>query len=132
MHSVSFSCERRLLLSGSRDSTIRLWNLEMCKNLVIYRALTPVWQAQFCNRGYYFAATCADRTVSLWSTDRPQPLRIFADSMADVHCLDFHPNCNYIVGGSDDRYVRVWDVLSGTCVRTFSGHKAEVRSVKVA
>ena len=29
------------------------------------------------------------------------------------------------------RYVRVWDVLSGSCVRTFSGHKGAVRGLKV-
>jgi len=132
VHSVSFSCERRLLLSGSRDSTIRLWNLEMRRNLVIYRTVAPVWQAQFCNRGYYFASATADQTVSLWVTDRIQPLRIFADALADVTCLDFHPNSNYIVGGSDDRYVRVWDILTGTCVRIFSGHKGAVKSVKVS
>lgn len=45
--------------------------------------------------------------------------------------MDFHANCNYIVGGSDDRYVRVWDVLSGACVRTFTGHRAPVRCTKV-
>jgi len=27
VHSLSFSCERRLLLSSSRDATLRLWNL---------------------------------------------------------------------------------------------------------
>jgi len=52
--------------------------------------------------------------------------------MANVRCIDYHPNCNYVVGGSDDRYVRVWDVLNGQCVRTFSGHKSAVRSVKVS
>ncbi|KAI1731725.1 WD domain, g-beta repeat domain-containing protein [Ditylenchus destructor] len=130
VHSVSFSCERRLLLSGSRDSTMRLWNLEMRRNLVIYRTVSPVWQSQFCNRGYYFAASTADQTVSLWATDRTQPLRIFADSLADVTCLDFHPNCNYITGGSDDRYVRIWDVLTGSSVRTLSGHKGAIKSVK--
>lgn len=30
-----------------------------------------------------------------------------------------------------DRYVRVWDVLNGQCVRTFSGHKGAVKSIKV-
>ncbi|KAL6730730.1 hypothetical protein Aduo_001678 [Ancylostoma duodenale] len=60
------------------------------------------------------------------------PLRIFADSYGSVNCVDFHPNCNYIVGGSEDRYVRVWDVLTGTCVRTFCGHSAGVTAVKVS
>ncbi|VDN29036.1 unnamed protein product [Cylicostephanus goldi] len=32
--------------------------------------------------------------------------------------------------GSEDRYVRVWDVLTGTCVRTFCGHSAGVTAVK--
>lgn len=75
IYSLSFSCEKRLLLSGSRDSTIRLWNLEMSRNLVVYRSMAPVWQVQFCSRGYYFAASTADQTVSLWTTDRLKPLR---------------------------------------------------------
>uniref|UniRef100_A0A914VDY9 Uncharacterized protein n=1 Tax=Plectus sambesii TaxID=2011161 RepID=A0A914VDY9_9BILA len=43
---------------------------------------------------------------------------------------DFHPNCNYIVGGGEDRYVRLWDLQSGTCVRHFTGHKGAVTGVK--
>jgi len=132
VHSVSFSCEKRLLLSGSRDSTIRLWNLEMSRNLVIYRPMTPVWQVQFCSRGYYFASSNADKTVSLWTTDRIKPLRIFADSQDDVTCIDFHPNCNYISGGSEDNIIRVWDVLTGSCVRTFTGHKGPIRGLKTS
>lgn len=30
------------------------------------------------------------------------------------------------MGGGEDRYVRVWDVLSGTCVRHFTGHKVSL------
>lgn len=63
-----------MLLSASRDSTMRLWNLEMRRNLVIYKTVAPVWQAQFCNRGFYFAAATADQTVSLWSTEKIQPV----------------------------------------------------------
>lgn len=87
---------------------------------------------QFCPRSYYFATGNADGSAMLWVTDRLQPLRIFSDAYSDVGCIDFHPNCNYVAGGSDDRYVRVWDVLTGTCVRTFAGHKDAVRGIKVS
>ncbi|CAK5023367.1 unnamed protein product [Meloidogyne enterolobii] len=86
VHSLSFSCEKRLLLSASRDATIRLWGLEMQRNLVIYRPMAPVWK----------------------------------DAKDDVTELEFHPNCNYIIGGGDNALIHIWDVLTGTCVRTLS------------
>ncbi|VDK68144.1 unnamed protein product [Litomosoides sigmodontis] len=122
VYSLSFSPDKRLLLSSSRDGTVRLWSLAVRSNVVV----------QFCPRSYYFATGSADGAAMLWTTDRLQPLRIFSDALSDVTCIDFHPNCNYFAGGSDDRYVRVWDVLSGTCVRCFAGHKGSIRGLKIS
>ncbi|KAK6016405.1 WD domain, G-beta repeat protein, partial [Ostertagia ostertagi] len=132
VYSVHFSPDNRLLASSSLDCTIRLWSLETQKNVVVYRLSRPVWQVQFSNRGYYMCSAGEDNTAMLWCTERMYPLRIFPDCYGSVNCVDFHPNCNYVVGGSCDRYVRVWDVLTGTCVRTFSGHSAAVTAVKVS
>jgi transcription initiation factor TFIID subunit 5 len=120
-----------LLLSGSRDETVRLWNLDLRRNIVIYRADAPVWDAQFGERGLYFASATASKCVSLYSTERIHPLRVFTDAKQDVTCLDFHPNCNFIAGGSDDNNIYMWDVLTGSCVKTYSGHKSLVHSIKV-
>lgn len=60
---------------------------------------------------------------SLWATDHYQPLRIFSGHLADVTCTRFHPNSNYVATGSSDRTIRLWDVLTGNCVRIFTGHK---------
>ncbi|PAV76518.1 hypothetical protein WR25_13645 [Diploscapter pachys] len=130
IYSVNFSPDRRLLLSSSGDNTVRIWSLDTQRNVVVYRTPSPIWQAQFCNRGYYFCTGGADGQAALWCTERMHPLRLLPDSYGHVSCVDFHPNCNYIVGGSDDRYVRVWDALSGTCVRTLCGHKAGIRAIK--
>jgi transcription initiation factor TFIID subunit 5 len=131
VHSVCFSCDRRLILSGSRDETIRLWNVDLRRNIVVYRADAPVWDVQFCNRGFYFASATASKCVYLYSTERIHPLRIFSDATDDVTCLNFHPNCNYVVGGSDDHKIRMWDALTGNCVQTYIGHRDYVHSVKV-
>jgi len=132
VHSVNFSCDRRLLLSGSRDETVRLWNLDLRRNIVVYRMDAPVWDSQFCNRGMYFASATASKCVLLHSTERIHPLRIFTDASDDVTCLDFHPNCNFVAGGSDDNNVYMWDMLTGSCVQVFTGHKGLVHSVKIS
>lgn len=51
---------------------------------------------------------------------------------ADVTCLDFHPNCNYIAGGGEDKLTRIWEVSSGMLVRAFGDEtNGTVKSVKV-
>jgi WD40 repeat protein len=65
---------------------------------------------------------------SLWATDHYQPLRMFAGHLADITCTRFHPNSNYVATGSSDRTIRLWDVLTGNCVRILTGHKVRHRT----
>jgi len=46
-----------------------------------------------------------------------------------VTAIVFHPNSNYVATGSADRAVRLWDCVSGSCVRLMTGHKATVQSL---
>ena len=65
----------------------------------------------------------------LWTTDSYQPCRVFAGHYSDVTAILFHPNSNYIATGSADRSVRVWDCVSGSCVRLMTGHKVNIVSI---
>ena len=49
-----------------------------------------------------------------------------------MHCVTFHPNCNYVLTGSLDATARLWDVQSGSCVRVFAGHFGSVDTVSVS
>lgn len=124
VYGASFSPDNRFAVTGSADSTVRLWSLASKSNLAIYRSHSsyPVWDVQFGPYGYYFASCSMDRTARLWSTDHVTPLRIFAGHLSDVDCLQFHPNHNYLATGSSDKTVRLWDVQSGKCIRIFTGH----------
>lgn len=124
VYGASFSPDNRFALTGSADSTVRLWSLASKSNLAIYRSHSnyPVWDVQFGPYGYYFASCSMDRTARLWSTDHVTPLRIFAGHLSDVDCVQFHPNHNYLATGSSDKTVRLWDVQTGKCIRIFTGH----------
>ncbi|TMW57565.1 hypothetical protein Poli38472_003490 [Pythium oligandrum] len=131
VYGASFSPDNRFALTGSADSTVRLWSLAAKSNVVIYRSHEgyPVWDVRFGRYGYYFASCSMDRTARLWSTDHMTPLRIFAGHLSDVDCVEFHPNQNYIATGSSDKTVRLWDVQTGKCLRIFTGHFHGVKAL---
>jgi len=93
---------------------------------------TPVWSCEFAPSGYYFASTGADCTGRIWTTDCPQPVRILAGHYSSVNCVTWHPNCNYVLTGSDDKTVRMWDIQSGKCVRVLAGSYSSLNVVKVS
>ncbi|MEL6438065.1 MAG: hypothetical protein AAFQ80_02245, partial [Cyanobacteria bacterium J06621_8] len=46
-----------------------------------------------------------------------------------VISVEFSPGGKYIVSGSDDKTVKLWDVKNQSLVHTFNGHQFGVRSV---
>uniref|UniRef100_A0A1I8GS39 WD_REPEATS_REGION domain-containing protein n=1 Tax=Macrostomum lignano TaxID=282301 RepID=A0A1I8GS39_9PLAT len=124
VYSVSIAPNKQLLVSGSSDTTVRLWSLQLWSCLVVLRGHhEPVWSVRFSPMGHYFASGGADWVARLWATDHCSPLRLFCGHLGDVDCVRFHPNGNYVATGSSDGMVRLFDVLNGRCVRAMSGHK---------
>ncbi|OCH91831.1 WD40 repeat-like protein [Obba rivulosa] len=59
-------------------------------------------------------------------------LKLYGHS-ADVNSIAFSPDSKYIISGSDDKTVRVWDAETGRVLGDpFSGHKSAVLSVAVS
>lgn len=128
-YGASFSRCNRYLLSGSEDSTVRLWGLETKEKspLVVYKGHSfPVWDVQFSPLGYYFATASHDHTARIFCTDNIFPVRILAGHLGDVDCVAWHPNCNYVATGSADNTIRLWEVNTGECVRIFTGHMGAI------
>ncbi|KAI8969049.1 WD40-repeat-containing domain protein [Mycotypha africana] len=133
VYGLSFSPDKKYLVSCSEDKTTRLWSTQTFTNLVIFKGHnSPVWDVDFGPYGFYFATGAHDRTARLWSVDHINPLRIFAGHLSDVDTVKFHPNSKYLVTGSSDRTSRLWDVQTGNCVRVFTGHTGSIKTVAVS
>lgn len=130
--STNADSQPQYLLSGSADTTIRLWSLDTWSNLVVYRAhQSPVWDVRFCPHGHYFVSSSADHTARLWSTPQIAPLRLFVGHDSDVDVVAWHPNGAYVftASGAGDKTVRMWDIVRGTSVRLYTGQVGNITSM---
>ena len=75
-----------------------------------------------------FLSTCRDNTtVKIWSLETPSATYTLETTLSghskSVTAAAFNAEGTRIVTGSEDLTVRIWEAESGTCVRTFTGHR---------
>jgi transcription initiation factor TFIID subunit 5 len=132
VYSLSFEPTGRMLLSTSADETVRLWDTSGAQCVAHFDTVGPCWDVEFSPFGFYFALAHQNRTASLYSIDHSTPLRIFCGHSSDVTKCTWHPNAAYLVTGSDDRSVRMWDVRAGPCARELLDCISPITSLAVA
>lgn len=129
------------LASGSEDSTIKIWDWELGELEKTVKGHTrAVLDVDFGGpRGGPMLASCSsDLTIKLWDpSDEYKNIRTLTGHDHSVSAVRFIPSgaagtpeCgNLLVSASRDRTLRIWDVSTGYCVRTLSGHAEWVRDV---
>ncbi|GAA51032.1 F-box and WD-40 domain protein 1/11 [Clonorchis sinensis] len=113
-----------LLISGSSDTTVRLWDLSVgrCLNVINHHT-EAVLHLRFRNN---VLVTCSkDRSIAVWDMGpwpRDVQLRqVLVGHRAAVNVVDFDEK--YIVSASGDRTIKVWATDTCAYVRTLTGHR---------
>jgi katanin p80 WD40 repeat-containing subunit B1 len=59
-------------------------------------------------------------------------IRTLTGHKATIRCLDIHPYGDFVVSGSADTLVKVWDVRRKGCIFTYKGHTDCVNCLRVS
>jgi WD40 repeat protein len=134
--SVVFSPDSNTLVSGSRDGTVRLWNIATGEN-----HQTPI-QIDWVNTvasspdGNAFASAGGgwegfNPGIHLWNADTGELIKTFGLRAYDTLCLVFSPDGNMLVSGNQngDNDLYLWNAHTGELIKTFTGHTDDVNSV---
>uniref|UniRef100_A0A182TU19 WD_REPEATS_REGION domain-containing protein n=1 Tax=Anopheles melas TaxID=34690 RepID=A0A182TU19_9DIPT len=68
--------------------------------------------------------------IKRWNLNASDSISLFGH-MKSVRTLDFYPySDSYLVSGSNDTSIRLWDVREKVCIKRYRGHMSHVNSVK--
>lgn len=123
---VQFCDASNIMMTGSYDKSICIWNLETGE---LIRKLTGHTR---CVRALQFdeaklVTASMDQTLKIWNWQTGKCIRTLEGHTGGV--LSLHFNSRLMASGSTDHTIRVWNFLAGECC-TLTGHTEWVNSVR--
>jgi WD40 repeat protein len=123
---LAFSPDAKLLASGSKDNTVRLWDAERALEL---RKLAghAAWvkAVAFSPDGRWLASGSVDGVVKLWEVTTGRELKSMSGG-GSVNALAFSPDARLVAAGNAENSVPVWNTATGQAERILSGHAGAV------
>ncbi len=127
VYCLSFHPQGKSFISGSRDNTIKLWDMDTGECLSTFRGHSSVvYSVAFNPDGKSFISGSGDETIKLWDMDTGECLATFHEHSSAVTSVAFHPDGRTFVSGSGDNTVKIWDMATGECLTTCRSHSNAV------
>ncbi|MDD3337082.1 MAG: tetratricopeptide repeat protein, partial [Eubacteriales bacterium] len=128
--------EKRILSCG-RDGAIRVWDTETGQCLKILQMDTkPVETVGVSLDGKYVLSGGYGDKVRLWDLRDYSLIKEFSihiySSNFSIQSLCLSPEGQYALLGCSDTMIRLLDITTGVCIRTFEGHKSHVSAIHMA
>ena len=141
VNSVDISSNSELIVSGSNDSTVRIWKLNengvYKENKADPPFISPITDhsygincVKFSPFSTMLATASTDGKIILWSTQTgKESFTLFHPSENAIRCLSFSPNSELLASGSDDETVCIWDLRSRLLIKCLRGAEATIAAL---
>lgn len=122
-----------LLLSGSADNTVKIWDVYHQKELLrTYSGHTKaVSDITFNTTGTQFLSASYDRMIKLWDTETGKCINRFTTGKTP-HVIKFNPNpehSNEFLAGMSDKKIVQFDLRTREIVQEYDHHLAAINTI---
>eukprot|EP00667_Euglena_gracilis_P001343 EG_transcript_1343 len=124
---IAVAEEADLLISGSVDTTARVWDLstgELLRTLEGHSG--TVAGVGTTSDASVVVTASADTTARVWNVTSGTTTRVLAGHTAGINSVALSPDGATAATGADDTLVRLWSVATGNSIRVLSGHTGAV------
>ncbi|XP_041353923.1 WD repeat-containing protein 3-like [Gigantopelta aegis] len=142
--SVCMAPDKRGLISGSADHTIKFWDFELItddkhsatsKRFTVQHTRTlkmdeDVLCVKYSPDHKFLAASLLDNTVKVFFADTLKFFLSLYGHKLPVLCMDISSDSMLLVTGSADRNVKIWGLDFGDCHKSIFAHDDSIMSVQ--
>jgi WD40 repeat protein/tRNA A-37 threonylcarbamoyl transferase component Bud32 len=130
--SVALSPGGHILVTGSWDKTIKVWNVatgQLLRTLMGHQE--AVWSVAVSGDGNTLASGSSDQEIKIWNLPSGQLLHTLIGHSNWVAAVALSPNGDLIVSGSSDKTLKVWSWDRGELIHTLTGHSYGITCVAI-
>ncbi|MEP2024664.1 MAG: caspase family protein [Reichenbachiella sp.] len=125
VRAVAYSPDGKFLATGSRDNSIKLWQLSTGREIRTFLGhLSSVNTLAFDPTGQWLASGSSDNSVLIWEVATGKIRTKIEGHDNRVSSLDFNEEGTMLASGGWDRLVYVWDPESGDKLGEYRGNAA--------
>uniref|UniRef100_A0A0N5ART3 RING-type domain-containing protein n=1 Tax=Syphacia muris TaxID=451379 RepID=A0A0N5ART3_9BILA len=127
------SIDPLLMASGSDDAKVRLWSLSSDRSVATINANVNVCCVCFSPiSSYHLVFGGTDRSIHLYDLRNiSKAVNVFQGHYKPISYVKYVTR-NEVVSAATDSQLRIWDVNTGSCIRTLKGHLNEKNFVGLA
>jgi WD40 repeat protein/tetratricopeptide (TPR) repeat protein/tRNA A-37 threonylcarbamoyl transferase component Bud32 len=134
VHSVAFSPNGKRIASGSRDQTVKVWDVQSGQEVLSLQGHTgSVYSVVFSPDGKRLASGVGEYgkpgEVKVWDAQTGRQVLALQGHTGYVWSVAFSPDGRRLATGSGDKTVKVWDAQTGQENLALKGHTNVVTSV---
>ncbi|KAI8972769.1 WD40-repeat-containing domain protein [Pilobolus umbonatus] len=124
-----------MIITGSRDSTLRVWKLPDPKDEAGHyhgEGRDPYFVHSLVGHRHSVRAVAShgntlvsgsyDSTVRVWNIAKGRLIHLLEGHTHKVYSIVIDAERNHCMSGSMDSTVRIWDLATGNCLRKLEGH----------
>eukprot|EP00026_Physarum_polycephalum_P000799 Phypoly_transcript_00800.p1 GENE.Phypoly_transcript_00800~~Phypoly_transcript_00800.p1 ORF type:complete len:1292 (+),score=205.60 Phypoly_transcript_00800:90-3965(+) len=117
------------IVSGSRDTTVRLWDARTLRSVHTLTEHTD-WVKRVQFDSDKIVSGSYDCTIKIWDPTSGKCHRTLSGHVGSIN--HFQYTDKILASASGDGTLKIWDLETGNCTRTLKGHTDEVVCMKLA